>query len=243
VTLKNLGKFYGITLLIGLVCTVLVSLVFGYDKLTVYLVKGEMGEFLAALVWFMGYGLLIASISQLAFFAYLFIHQMGQGIFKNGWNAIQVVIILFAIIDLVYFRYLRFGKQDGDILKFIWIPLLIVIFGVAVAIYKNKLTGKNVFIPAMFFMVVMTTVELIPFLKVKDMMWLYCTIFSLLLCNAFQLLSLPKYNRLSFEERKARKIARGTWEEPVTETVQITKQSKSTQVVSHKKKKSNRKKR
>ncbi|WP_414044009.1 KinB-signaling pathway activation protein [Macrococcus sp. EM39E] len=237
-TLKNLGKFYGITLLIGLLSTVIVSLVFGYDKLTIYLVKGEMGEFLAALVWFMGYGLLIASISQLAFFAYLFIHQMGQGIFKGGWNAIQVVIILFAIIDLVYFRYLRFGKQDGDILRFIWIPILIVIFGIIVAIYKNKLTGKNVFIPAMFFMVVMTTVELIPFLKVKDMMWLYCTIFSLLLCNAFQLLSLPKYNRLSYEERKARKIERGIWVEPKTETPPVKKQ---TQVVSHKKKSKKRK--
>ncbi|WP_414054328.1 KinB-signaling pathway activation protein [Macrococcus equi] len=239
-TLKNLGKFYGITLLIGLICTVLVSLVFGYDKLTVYLVKGEMGEFFAALIWFMGYGLLIASISQLAFFAYLFIHQMGQSIFKSGWNAIQVVIILFAIIDLVYFRYLRFGKQDGDILKFIWIPILIVIFGIAVALYKNKLTGKNVFIPAMFFMVVMTTVELIPFLKVKDMMWLYCTIFSLLLCNAFQLLSLPKYNRLSYEERKARKIARGTWEEPAEQKT-ITNKSPKTQVVSRKKKQKKRK--
>lgn len=41
-TLKNLGKFYGITLLIGLVVTVIVSLIFGYDKLTVYLVKGEI---------------------------------------------------------------------------------------------------------------------------------------------------------------------------------------------------------
>lgn len=231
-TLKNLGKFYGITLLIGLITTVIVSLVFGYDKLTVYLIKGEIGEFIAALIWFMGYGLLIASISQLAFFAYLFIHQMGQGIFKGGWNPIQVVIIIFAVIDLVYFRYLRFGKQDGDILKFIWIPLLIVIFGFIVALYKNKLTGKNVLIPALFFMIVMTTVELIPFLKVKDMMWLYCTIFSLLLCNAFQLLSLPKYNRLSYEERKARKIERGIWEEPAEET----SVKKQTQVVSRKKK-------
>lgn len=43
-TLKNLGKFYGITLLIGLVVTVIVSLIFGYDKLTVYLVQGELGN-------------------------------------------------------------------------------------------------------------------------------------------------------------------------------------------------------
>lgn len=231
-TLKNLGKFYGITLLIGLVVTVLVSLIFGYDKLTVYLFKGEIGEFFAALVWFMGYGLLIASISQLAFFAYLFIHQMGLGIFKGGWNPIQVVIILFALVDLVYFRYIRFGKADGDILKFIWIPILILIFGVAISIYKNKLTGKQVFIPAMFFMIVMTTVELIPFLKVKDTTWLYCTIFALLLCNAFQLLSLPKYNALSLEERKMRKIRQGTWVEP-----EVSQPTKKNTTVKPKKKK------
>ncbi|TDM02523.1 KinB-signaling pathway activation protein [Macrococcus carouselicus] len=208
-TIRNLLKFYGTTLLIGLVTTVLVSLLFAYDKLTVFLAEGDVGDFFAALVWFMGYGLLIASISQLAYFSYLFIHQLGLGIFRTAWKPIQIVITLFAFFDLVYFRFLRFGQQEGDVARFIWIPVLVLISAVFVSYYKKKMTGSNVIIPAMFFMIVMTTVELIPFLKVEDTTWLYCTIFPLLLCNAFQLLMMPKYKEASAAERAARRAARG----------------------------------
>ncbi|TDM07864.1 KinB-signaling pathway activation protein [Macrococcus lamae] len=208
-TIRNLGKFYGTTLLIGLISTLLVSLIFGYDRLTVYLVKGQIGEFLAAFIWFIGYGLLIASISQLAYFSYLFIHQLGMGIFRSAWNPIQAVITVFALFDLVYFRFLRFGRQQGDIQQFIWIPILILIAAILVSYFKVKMTKTNVVIPAMFFMIVMTTVELIPFLRVEDTTWLYCTIFPLLLCNAYQLLILPKYNEASQQERYARKVAKG----------------------------------
>lgn len=228
-TIRNLGKFYGTTLLIGLISTVFISLIFGYDRLTVYLTRGEIGEFFAALIWFMGYGLLIASISQLAFFSYLFIHQLGLGIFRSAWNPIQVVITLFALFDLIYFRYLRFGRHDGDIIKFIWIPILILITAIIVSYYKTKLTKTNVWIPAMFFMIVMTTVELIPFLRVEDTTWLYCTILPLLLCNAYQLLSLPKYNEASRKERYERKVRTG-------EIVPEVKQVKNTKVTTKKKK-------
>ncbi|RIN83787.1 hypothetical protein BU011_13820, partial [Mammaliicoccus sciuri] len=40
---------------------------------------------------------------------------------------------------------------------------------------------------------------------VEDTSWIYLTIFGLLLCNAYQLITLPKYNALSLEERKAKK--------------------------------------
>lgn len=228
-TLKNLGKFYGITLLIGLVSTVIVSFFLGYDKLTIYLTKGEFGEFFAALIWFMGFGLLIASISQLAYFSYLFIHQLGLGIFRSGWTAVQIVVILFAFFDLIYFRYLRFGRVEGDVLKFIWIPILIVLAAILVSYYKKQWTKANVFVPALFFMIVMTTVELIPFLKVEDTTWLYITIVPLLLCNAFQLLMLPKYNAASKEERYNKKVARG-------EIIPPEKVVKNTRIKSNKKK-------
>lgn len=207
-TLRNLLKFYGATLVMGLITTILVSLIFAYDKLTAFLVDGQIGEFLAALIWFMGYGLLIATISQLAYFSYLFIHQLGLGIFRTAWKPIQVVIILFAFFDLVYFRFLRFGEQHGDVVRFIWIPILVLISALLVSYYKSKLTATNVWIPAMFFMIVMTTVELIPFLKVEDTTWLYTTIFPLILCNAFQLLMMPKYNEASKRERANRREAR-----------------------------------
>ncbi|GGB13241.1 hypothetical protein ERX37_05515 [Macrococcus hajekii] len=225
-TIRNLLKFYGTTLLIGLLTTVLVSLLFAYDKLTVFLIKGDIGEFFAALIWFMGYGLLIASISQLAYFSYLFIHQLGHGIFRTAWKPIQVVITLFAFFDLVYFRFLRFGQQNGDVVKFIWIPVLVLICAIIVSYYKKKLTNSGVVIPAMFFMIVMTTVELIPFLKVEDTTWLYCTIFPLLLCNAFQLLMMPKYNAASKEERAARRRARGQQEVTTVKNTKVTAKRK-----------------
>src|SRR5699024_1117089 len=83
------------------------SLIFGYDKVTKYLVAGEVGEFVAASIWFVVVGLLVATISQLAYFIYLFINQLGIGIFGKIWPHVQIVVTVFTIFDLVYFRFLR----------------------------------------------------------------------------------------------------------------------------------------
>ncbi|MCJ1750242.1 KinB-signaling pathway activation protein [Mammaliicoccus sciuri] len=203
-TLKYLIQFYRNTLLIGVVVTYIASLIFGYDKVTKYLFAGEIGEFVAASIWFLVVGLLVATISQLAYFIYLFINQLGIGIFGKIWPHVQIVVTVFAIFDLVYFRFLRFGGTD-QIISFIWLPIVVVIFAIITSNIKNKQSKKNLWIPSMFFMVVMTTVELIPFLRVEDTSWIYLTIFGLLLCNAYQLITLPKYNALSLEERKAKK--------------------------------------
>lgn len=203
-TLKYLIQFYRNTLLIGVVVTYISSLVFGYEKITKYLMNGEIGEFVAASVWFIVVGLLVATISQLAYFIYLFINQLGIGIFGKIWPHVQIVVALFAIFDLVYFRFLRFGGMN-QIISFIWLPILVVVAALITSYLKNKQSDKNLWIPSMFFMIVMTTVELIPFLRVEDTMWIYITIFGLLLCNAYQLIQLPKYNALSLEERKQKK--------------------------------------
>ncbi|WP_323703962.1 KinB-signaling pathway activation protein [Mammaliicoccus sp. Dog046] len=203
-TLKYLIQFYRNTLLIGVVVTYVASLIFAYDKVTKYLLDGDIGNFLAASVWFMVVGLLVATISQLAYFIYLFINQLGIGIFGKIWPHVQIVITIFAIFDLVYFRFLRFGNAN-QILTFIWLPILVIIFALIISNIKNKQSDKNLWIPSMFFMIVMTTVELIPFLRVEDTSWIYLTIFGLLLCNAYQLITLPKFNALSLEERKMKK--------------------------------------
>lgn len=200
-TLKYLIQFYRNTLLIGVIVTYISSLIFGYDKVTKYLVAGEVGEFVAASIWFVVVGLLVATISQLAYFIYLFINQLGIGIFGRIWPHVQIVVTIFAIFDLVYFRFLRFGGTD-QIVSFIWLPIVVIIFAIITSNIKNKQSKKNLWIPSMFFMIVMTTVELIPFLRVEDTSWIYLTIFGLLLCNSYQLIMLPKYNELSMEERK-----------------------------------------
>lgn len=204
-TLKYLIQFYRNTLLIGVIVTYVASLIFAYDKVTKYLLDGDIGNFLAASVWFMVVGLLVATISQLAYFIYLFINQLGIGIFGKIWPHVQIVITVFAIFDLVYFRFLRFGNAN-QIITFIWLPILVVIFALIISNIKNKQSEKNLWIPSMFFMIVMTTVELIPFLRVEDTSWIYLTIFGLLLCNAYQLITLPKFNALSLKERKNKKM-------------------------------------
>lgn len=206
-TLKYLIQFYRNTLLIGVVVTYLSSLIFGYDKVTKYLFAGDIGNFIAASVWFIVVGLLVATISQLAYFIYLFINQLGIGIFGKIWPHVQIVVTIFAIFDLVYFRFLRFGGTD-QILSFIWLPIVVIVFATITSNLKNKQSKKNLWIPSMFFMIVMTTVELIPFLRVEDTSWIYLTIFGLLLCNVYQLITLPKFNALSLEERKAKKVNR-----------------------------------
>lgn len=200
-TLKYLIQFYRKTLLIGVIVTYLSSLIFGYDKVTKYLFLGEVGDFIAASVWFVVVGLLVATISQLAYFIYLFINQLGIGIFGRIWPHVQIVVTIFAIFDLVYFRFLRFGGTD-QIVSFIWLPIAVIIFALVTSQTKNKQSKKNLWIPSMFFMIVMTTVELIPFLRVEDTSWIYITIFGLLICNSYQLIFLPKFNKLSLEERK-----------------------------------------
>nr|WP_275590177.1 KinB-signaling pathway activation protein [Mammaliicoccus sp. C-M11] len=196
-------------MLIGVIVTYISSLIFGYDKVTKYLVAGEVGEFVAASIWFVVVGLLVATISQLAYFIYLFINQLGIGIFGKIWPHVQIVVTVFAIFDLVYFRFLRFGGTD-QIISFIWLPIVVIIVAIITSNIKNKQSKKNLWIPSMFFMIVMTTVELIPFLRVEDTSWIYLTIFGLLLCNSYQLIMLPKYNELSLEERKKKEKIKGT---------------------------------
>src|SRR5699024_4039073 len=154
-------------------------------------------------------GLLVATISHLAYFIYLFINQLGIGIFGMIWSHVQIVIAVFAFFDLVYFRFLRFGGTD-QIISFICLPIVVIIFVFITSNIKNKQSKKKLWILSMFFMIVMRTVELIRFLRVEDTSWIYLSIFGLLLCNLYQLIMLTKYNELFLEERKKKEKIKGT---------------------------------
>ncbi|NAW45075.1 KinB-signaling pathway activation protein, partial [Salmonella sp. gx-f4] len=82
------------------------------------------------------------------------------------WNPVQVVLILFALFDLVYFRFERFAKSSESILPYIGLAVFILVVGLIIAYFKTKQTHKNTFISALFFMVVVTIVEWVPVLRV-----------------------------------------------------------------------------
>lgn len=204
-TSKYLVRFYFRTLLLGMVVTAIISLVTEYQNVTRYLFEGQFGEFFAGLVWFLGYGLLIATVSQVAFFIYLFLHPLGMGIFRKLWPYVQLLLVMYAAFDLFYVRFYRVGAEAGQVWSYIWIPILVIVSGFIVARWKDRESpGTQLFIPALFYMIFMTSVTLIPFITVEDTSWIYRSVFTLIICNAFQLLMLPKYIEASEKEKAER---------------------------------------
>ena len=137
-TSKYLVKFYFVTLLIGATITTLISLVTEYDSVTTFLFQGEFGDFFVGLIYLIGYGLLIATVSQVVFYIYLFINPLGLGIFRSFWPYIQILLILYAIFDLFYLRFREVGTAHESTWSYVWIPIIIVIAAFIVAFYKNK---------------------------------------------------------------------------------------------------------
>ncbi len=203
-TSKYLVKFYFVTLMIGAVITTAISLVTEYDTVTKFLFQGQFGDFLAGFVFLVGYGLLIATVSQVVFYIYLFIHPLGMGIFRKAWPYVQLLLIMYAVFDLFYLRFRQVGIDHGSTWSFIWIPIIIVLAGIGFAYYKNKITAANVFISSLFFMIFMTSLTLVPFISVEDTSWIYRSVFTVILTNAYQLIRLPKYIEDSKKEKEQR---------------------------------------
>ena len=180
------------TLLIGGIATAAVGIVFNWEEFGRLLLRLEMVEFMAVLLWHIGVGFIFSVISQAGFFAYLTVHRFGLGIFRSLWNAVQVVMIMFVLFDLVYFRYMAFADKGDSIIPYLLTALFILVVGLVVAYVKSAQTNKGAFVPALFFMVVVTVIEWFPVLRINDRDWLYLMLIPLLVCNAYQLLILHK---------------------------------------------------
>ncbi|WP_042353562.1 KinB-signaling pathway activation protein [Bacillus rubiinfantis] len=205
-TSRNLVKLFLNTLLVGGMTTVVFGLFFRWHELQPFFAEFNIIDIVSAIIWLFAMGFLFSLISQLGFFAYLTIHRFGLGIFKSAslWNAVQIVLIIFALFDLVYLRYTKFAKPGVSIWPYIGPAILLIIIGLAVAWFKSKETNREAFIPAVFFMTVVTLVEWMPALQINSKNWLYLMLLALLACNAYQLLILHRLNAKSEQERLAR---------------------------------------
>lgn len=207
-TIRNWFKFFVMTMLIGGVVTAVAGLFIRWDFLQPYLEAGEFGEFLAALVWMVLLGFTMSVIAQAGFFAYLTLHQVGVGIFKTLtlWNWVQMLLIVVVLFDLIAFRFAPDADSASDWVFYIGLLLVLVGAAIATAIKKVKMTGKkHVLISAIFFMIVITSLEwIIALMGRQDNINIYVALllFPLLAVNAYQLLMLPKYNEKSDQDRK-----------------------------------------
>ncbi|OCS88035.1 KinB-signaling pathway activation protein [Caryophanon tenue] len=206
-TIRNFIKFAFWGILLGGSLTSIASLLIRWDIYAPYIQAGEFGEVVASFVWMFLLGVTMAVISQAGYFAYLTIHQIGVGVFKSLtlWNWVQVLLIVVVIVDLVVFRFLPFTTswQTG----LFYGALLFVLIGCSfvTAHQKVKLTGKkHIFIPSLFFMIVVTTLEWTIALMGRDVnidSYVALLLFPLVAVNAYQLLVLPKYNAMSERDR------------------------------------------
>jgi KinB signaling pathway activation protein len=208
VTSRNLVKLFLTTLVIGGFTTAITGFIVRWNEFLPYFNQMRILDIAAAVLWFIVMGFLFSVVSQMGFFAYLTIHRFGLGMFKSVslWNAVQVVLIVFILIDFVYLRFNAFAKPGESVLPYVIPAALLLIIGLIVAYYKMKQTNKGAFVPALFFMVAATIIEWVPALKVNKMGWLYLMAVALTACNAYQILILHKLNSMN-SSQKSNKLA------------------------------------
>ncbi|MDZ5608271.1 KinB-signaling pathway activation protein [Bacillus pseudomycoides] len=182
------------TLLLGGISTILIGFILGWDKYAKFFQNFDGKEILMISFWLLGVGFIFSVISQMGFFAYLTVHRFGLGMFRSSslWNAVQLFFIAFVLFDFVYLRSVLVANGDVSFGNNILVAGILFLFGAIVAYIKSKETNKKAFIPALFFMVVVTILEWVPALRINDTDWLYLMVIPLLLCNAYQLLILHR---------------------------------------------------
>ncbi|KMN43637.1 KinB signaling pathway activation protein KbaA [Bacillus paramycoides] len=182
------------TLFLGGISTVFIGFVLEWDKYAKFFQNFDGKEILAISFWLMGIGFIFSVISQMGFFAYLTIHRFGLGMFRSSslWNAVQLFFIAFVLFDFVYLRSVLIANGEVSLGNNILVAGMLFVFGAIVAYVKSKETNKKAFVPALFFMVVVTILEWVPALRINDTDWLYLMVIPLLLCNAYQLLVLHR---------------------------------------------------
>ncbi|WP_442857131.1 KinB-signaling pathway activation protein [Bacillus sp. FJAT-45037] len=189
------------TLLIGSISGAIVGF---FLELDVY-IGGGFVNMLMGLLWLFGISAAFSLVSQMGFFAYLTLHRFGLGLFKTTklWNRIQMVVIGFVVFDLIYLRYIAFATEGETILHYSVMPILLLIYGIIIAYFKAKGTNQGAFIPALFFIVVVTTIEWVPALTVNDPKWLWMYFAPLIAANTWQLLILHRLTNQPNKEARA----------------------------------------
>ncbi|MBY7141823.1 KinB-signaling pathway activation protein [Virgibacillus sp. NKC19-3] len=188
---RKLVNFFFKTLFIGAITGLVTSFFVKAGDYALFFNPFNFMEVLGLLVFFIGLGLVFAVVSQTGFFAHLFINRLGLGLFRSYWPLVQVVLIAFVVFDLVYFPY-QATEGEVSLLWYLLMAVAILGYGLIIARIKAKETKQRAFIPALFLMVVMTTVEWIPGMQTEGTDYAWLMIIPLLACNTYQLLMLHR---------------------------------------------------
>src|SRR5699024_836621 len=106
---------------------------------------------LCVVLFYLCYALVFPVVAQSRFFAYLFIHRFGIGFFKSFWTIVQLLLILLALFDMVYFS----SNQIPLWFKVV-LAAVVLITAFIVARLKVKIANQSAFFPSLFVMIVIT---------------------------------------------------------------------------------------
>ncbi|AXI07661.1 KinB-signaling pathway activation protein [Oceanobacillus zhaokaii] len=196
---RKLVNFLFKTLIIGGIAGLVISFFVQAEVYAANLSPFNIMEILGLIVFNIGLGFTFSALSMTGFFAYLFIHRFGLGFFRSFWPAVQVLLIAFILFDLVYFPY-KAADGETSLIWFIFMAAALLVYGLIIAQIKAKGTNKHAFIPALFLMVVMTTIEWVPGLQTEGSNYAWLMIAPLLACNTYQLLALHRVTKV--DEKK-----------------------------------------
>ena len=223
---RNIVRLFFSTLVLGGVASGLAGFAFRWEQFQPLFSSFDIGEIIISFIWMIGVGLIFSVLSQAGFFAYLTVHRFGLGIFKSVslWNSVQVLLIIFVLFDLVYLRYTNFASEGDALFPYIAVAIMLLVIGLITAYFKAKQTNKQAFIPALFFMTVITTLEWTPVLRADDVSWMYFMFIPLIVCNIYQLLMLDKLIRKSQVELAARRAEKAASQSKRKDTVKNLKE-------------------
>ncbi|WP_163539086.1 KinB-signaling pathway activation protein [Gracilibacillus sp. YIM 98692] len=190
---RDVVRLFFSTLLIGGMSTLITSFFVKTDSYKEFLNPFNWFEILGLLIFFIALGFVFSLISQMGYFAYLTVNQFALGLFRGVWPMIQMALIAFTLFDLVYFRYNAAGNES--LMPYLLTAIVLFVTGWIVAGIKAKKTNKKAFIPALFFMIVVTTIEWVPGLRTSGGDYAWLMIVPLVLCNTYQLLILHRFTK------------------------------------------------
>jgi KinB signaling pathway activation protein len=128
----------------------------------------------------------LSATTMMGFWAYLTLNfTMRNFVSFRIWLVIQLLLIGLVFYDLIYFRYMITGNGEGSFLPYLgyalW-PMGVALIG---AFFKGRISGMRNFIPTVFFLFVMTTVEWFVALKSGAMLQATQIGVILLGCNLY----------------------------------------------------------
>lgn len=203
---RKLVHMFFHTLWVGGLAGLLTSFIIKYEEYLAVLSPFQGKELFGVFLFFLGYALVFTVVAQTGFFAYMFVHRYGESIFRSFWPTVQIVVIAFVLFDIVYLT-----SKELPFLFRLSLMLVILLSGLIVAYFKVRQTNRTAFIPALFLMVVIVTLELSLVLRAADIDFIILMVVPVIVATAYQLFALyhvtkydPEHERRKAERRQKR---------------------------------------